>query len=93
LAAESDEENHPGAPGTARNEHVQDQWKDVKKYIFDMRYLGQLMRINLKLSVKKKTKTSPKPNKCEPAEWDVLPWEGLEKHLHDLTIHPCVSRM
>jgi hypothetical protein len=68
-----DEDNPPGAPGTAGNEHVQYQWKDVKKYTFDMRDLGQLMRINLKLSVKHITKTSPKPNKCKPAEWDALP--------------------
>jgi hypothetical protein len=55
--------------------------------------LGQFMRINLKLSVKHIIKTIPKPNKCEPAAWDIIPWEGQEKHLHDLPIHPCVSRM
>jgi hypothetical protein len=100
LAAEAeeeceDEETPTGTPGTAGNEHVQDQWKDIKKYTFDMRDLGQLMRINLKLSVKHTTNTSPPPNKCKPSEWNALPWEGLEKHSHsqDLPIDPCVSSM
>jgi hypothetical protein len=67
--------------------------KDVKKYTFDMRYLGQFMRINLKLSVKQVAKTIPKPNKCDQSVWDALAWEGLEKNLHDIPIHLCVSRM
>jgi hypothetical protein len=58
-----------------------------------MRDLGQLMRINLKLSVKHVAKTSPKPNKCDPSVWDTLALEGLEKHLHDIPIHTCVSLM
>jgi hypothetical protein len=98
LAAEAeeeseDEETPPGTPGPAGNDHIQDEWKDVKKYTFDMRDLGQLMRINLKLSVKYVAKTIPKPKKCDPSVWDALAWEGLEKHLHDIPIHPCVSRM
>jgi hypothetical protein len=93
LAAEADEESGdeetpPGTPGPVGNEIIQDDWKDVKKYTFDMRDLGQLMRINLKLSVKKVAKTSPKPNKCDPSVWDVLAWD-----LHDIPIHPCVSHM
>jgi hypothetical protein len=98
LAAEADEESEdeetpPGIPGPAGNENIQYEWKDVNKYIFDIRDLGQLMRINLKLSVKYVAKTIPKPNKCDPSAWDALAWEGLEKHLHDIPIHPCVSRM
>jgi hypothetical protein len=58
-----------------------------------MRNLGKLTRINLKLSVKHVAKTSPKPNKCDLSVWDALAWEGLEKHLHDIPTHPCVSRM
>jgi hypothetical protein len=58
-----------------------------------MRDLGQLMRINIKLLVKKVAKTSPKPNKGDPSEWDALAWEGVEKNLHAIPIHPCVSRM
>jgi hypothetical protein len=85
LAAEAeeeieDEENLPGAPRTAGNEQVKGQWKDINKYTFDMPDLGQLMRINLKLSVKHVTKTIPNLNKCEPTECDALPWEGMEKH-------------
>jgi hypothetical protein len=98
LAAEADEksedeETPPGTPGPASNESIQDEWKDVKKYTFDMRDLGQFMRINLKLSVKQVDKTTPKPNKCDPSEYDALPWEDLEKNLHDTPIHPCVSHM
>jgi hypothetical protein len=97
LAAEAaeesgDEETPPGIPGPVGNDNIQHEWKDVKKYTFDMRDLGQLMRINLKLSVKQVAKTSPKP-KFDPSEWDTLPWEGVEKNLHDIPIHPCVSRM
>jgi hypothetical protein len=58
-----------------------------------MRDLGQLMRITLKLSVKQVAKTSPMRNKCDPSVWDALAWEVLEKNLHDIPIHPCVSRM
>jgi hypothetical protein len=29
------EETPPGTPGTAENEHIQDQWKDVKKHTID----------------------------------------------------------
>jgi hypothetical protein len=58
-----------------------------------MHDLGQLMRINLKLSVKHVAKMSPTLNKCDPSVWDVLLWQGLEKHLHDIPIHSCVSRM
>jgi hypothetical protein len=88
-----DEETPPGTPGPAGNEHIQDEWKDVNKYTFDRRDLGHLMRINLKLPVKHVAKTIPKPNKCDPSVWDALTWEGLEKHQHDIPIHPCVSRM
>jgi hypothetical protein len=58
-----------------------------------MRDLGKLMRINIKLSVKQVANTSPKPNKCDPLEWDALAWEGVEKNLNDIPIHPCVSRV
>jgi hypothetical protein len=85
-----DEETPPGTPWPAGNESIEDEWKDIKKYTFDMRDLGQLMMINLKLSVKQVAKTSPKPNKCDPSEWDALPWESVEKNLNDIPIHPCV---
>jgi hypothetical protein len=58
-----------------------------------MRDLGQVMRINVKLSVKNVAKTSPNPNKCDPTEWDTLPWDGVEKNLEDVPIHPCISRL
>jgi hypothetical protein len=98
LATEADEESGdeetpPGTPGPTGNESIQDELKDVKNYTFGMRNLGQLMRINLKLSVKKVAKTSPKPNKCDPSVWDALAWKGLEKSLHDIPIHPCLSHM
>jgi hypothetical protein len=98
LAAEADEESGdeetpPGTSGPAGNESIEDEWKEIKKYTFDMRDLGQLMRINLKLSRKQVAKTSPKPNKYDPSEWDALAWEGVEKNVHDIPIHPCVSRM
>jgi hypothetical protein len=63
------------------------------KYTFDMHDLGQLMRINLKLSDKQVAKTSPKPSKCDPTEWDALPWDGVEKNLEDIPIHPCISHL
>jgi hypothetical protein len=88
-----DEETPPGTPGPTGNEHLHDERKDVKKHTFYMRDLGQLMRINLTLSVNHVTNTSPNPNKCDPSVWDALAWEGLEKDLHDIPIHPCVSRM
>jgi hypothetical protein len=73
LAAEAneesgDEETPPGTPGPDGNQSIDNEWKDIKKYTFDMRDLGQLMRINLKLSVKQVAKMSPKPNKCDPSE-------------------------
>jgi hypothetical protein len=79
LAAEADEESGdeetpPGTQGHAGNGSIQDEWKDVKKYTFYMRELGQLMRINLKLSVKQVAKTSPKPNTCDLSVWDALAW-------------------
>jgi hypothetical protein len=94
LAAEAEEEgedkeNHPGTAGTAENEHVQYQWKDVKKYKFDMRDLGQLMRINLKLSVKHVIKTSPKPNKCEPTVTSVSWWENRRRRRRLSTSRGC----
>jgi hypothetical protein len=52
-----------------------------------------MMRNNLKISVKKEAKTSPRPKICDPSEWDSLAWEGVEKNLHDIPIHHCVSRM
>jgi hypothetical protein len=58
-----------------------------------MRDLGQLMRINVKLSVKQVAKTSQKPNKCDPSEWDALPWDGVKKNLEYVPIHPCISRL
>jgi hypothetical protein len=58
-----------------------------------MHDLGQLMRISIKILVKQVAMASPKPNKYDPSEWDALPWEALEKNLHDIPIHPCVSRM
>jgi hypothetical protein len=98
LAAEANEESGyketpPGTPWPAGNESIEDEWKDINKYTFDMRDLGQLMMINLKLSVKQVAKTSPKPNKCDPSEWEALAWEGVEKNLNDIPIHPCISRM
>jgi hypothetical protein len=98
LAAEAkeeggDEETPPGTPGPAGNESIEDEWKDIKKYTFAMHDLGQLMRINIKLSVKQVSKTIPKPNKCDPSERDALPWEGVENNLNDIPIHPCVSCM
>jgi hypothetical protein len=98
LAAEADEESdveetHPGTPESAGHDSNVVQWKNIKRYTFDMRDLGQLMRINVKLLVKQVAKTSPKPNKCDPTEWDALPWDGVEKNLEDVHIHPCISRL
>jgi hypothetical protein len=98
LAAEAEEESeveetHPGTPGSAVNDSTVVQWKNIKRYIFDMRDIGQLMRINVKLSVKQVANTSPKPNKCDPMEWDTLPWDGVENNLEDVPIHPCISRL
>jgi hypothetical protein len=102
FAAEADEESGdeetppgtpPGTPGPAGNESIQDEWKDVEKYTFAMRDLGQLMRINIKLPVKQVTKMIRKPTKYDPQVWDALALEGLEKNLHGIPIHPCVSRM
>jgi hypothetical protein len=98
LAAEAEEESdveetHPGTPGSAFNDSTVVEWKNIKRYKFDMRGLGQLMRINVKLSVKQVATTSQKPNKCDPSEWDVLLWDGVEKNLEDVPIHPCISRL
>jgi hypothetical protein len=65
LVAEAEEESEveetrPGTPGSAVNDSTVVQWKNIKRYTFDMRDLGQLMRINVKLSVKQVAKTSPK---------------------------------
>jgi hypothetical protein len=35
-----DEETPPGTPWPASNESIEDEWKDIKKYTFDMRDLG-----------------------------------------------------
>jgi predicted AlkP superfamily phosphohydrolase/phosphomutase len=51
-----------------------------------MRRLGQLMRINLRLSVKQVAKTSPKLNKCDLWVWDALAWEVVEKNLHNIPL-------
>jgi hypothetical protein len=98
LAADADEETdvevtHPGTPESVVHDSTVVQWKNIKKYTFDMRDLGQLMRINVKLSVKHVSKTSPTPNKCDLEEWDALPWDGVEKYLEDIPIHPCISRL
>jgi hypothetical protein len=98
FAAEVDEESdveetHPGTPESAVHDSNVVQWKNIKRYTFDMRDLGQLMRINVKLSVKQVAKTSPKPNKWDPTEWDALPWDGVENNLEDVPIHPCISRL
>jgi hypothetical protein len=60
----------------AQEEITEDQWKDVKKYTLDIRELVQLIKVNMKLTVKKVYKKGPKPNKCDPLEWDALPWDG-----------------
>jgi hypothetical protein len=98
LVAEANEESGqeetpPGTPGPAGNDSIEDEWMDIKKYTFDMRDLWQLMRINLKLSVEKVSKTIPTPNRFDPLEWDALAWECVENKLNDIPIHPCVSRM
>jgi hypothetical protein len=100
LAAEAEaeeesevEETHPGTPGSAVNDSTVVQWNNIKRYTFDMRNIGQLMRINVKRSVKQVAKTSQKPKKCDPSEWDALPWDGVEKNLEDVPIHPCISRL
>jgi hypothetical protein len=41
------EETHPGTPGSAVNDSTVVQWKNIKRYTFDMRDLGELMRINV----------------------------------------------
>jgi hypothetical protein len=84
LAAEAEEESdveetHPGTPGSAVNDSTVVEWKNSKRYSFDIRDLGQFMRINVKPSVKQVAKTSQKPNKCDPSEWDALPWDGVKK--------------
>jgi hypothetical protein len=91
LAAEADDDSeventHPGTPGSAVHCSTGAQWKKIKRYTFDMRDLRKLMRINVKLSVKQVAKKSPKPNKCDPTEWDALPWDGVESNLEDVLI-------
>jgi hypothetical protein len=54
LAAEADkesedEETPPGTPGPAGNESIHDEWKDFKKYTFDMRYHSLFCHSVLKL--------------------------------------------
>jgi hypothetical protein len=54
LAAEAEEESeveetHPGTPGSSVHDSTVVQWKNIKRYTFDMRDIGQLMRINVKL--------------------------------------------
>jgi hypothetical protein len=94
LAAEAAEEDDSEeyysdmGGGGSEDPHVEYLWKDVKTYKFNMCDLGQLMRINLKLSVKKVPKKGPKLNKFDHSVWDALPWDGQEKHLHDLPIQP-----
>jgi hypothetical protein len=81
LEAEEDDDSEDDDSDTGdltEEQHVEDPWKDVKKYTFDMRDLGQLMKINLKLSVKKVYKKGPKPNKSDYLVWDALPWDGQE---------------
>jgi hypothetical protein len=58
-----------------------------------MKKLAQLIKVNLKITVKKVHKKAPKLAKCDPLEWDALPWDGTETKLQDLTLHPNMSHM
>jgi hypothetical protein len=73
------EDDYSDTGDLTEEQHVEDPWKGGKKYTFHMRDLGQLMKINLKLSVKKVSKKSPKPNACDHVVWDALPRDGQEK--------------
>jgi hypothetical protein len=55
--------------------------------------LAPLMMVTLKITVKKFYNTAPMLAKCDPSIWDALPWDGIEKQMQDLPIHPNLSRM
>jgi hypothetical protein len=98
LAAEAEEESeveetHPGTPGSEVHDSTVVQWKNIKRYTFDMRDLGQLMRINVKLSVKQVAKTSPNPNKCDPmvrTHFHGMAWKRIWKTYQSIHVyHAC----
>jgi hypothetical protein len=69
-----------------------DPWKNVKKYMIDMQQVVPLMKVHLKLTFKK-VHNGSMPNKAPPDHWDLLPWEGGEKKIQELPVHPCVYSM
>jgi hypothetical protein len=52
-----------------------------------------LMPIKEKRKKARELASEPEEEGEDPYVWDVLAWEGLEKYLHDIPIHPWVSRM
>jgi hypothetical protein len=101
LAAVADEESdveetHPGTPESAVHDCTVVQWKNIKRYTFDMRDLGQLMRINVKLLVKQVAKTSPHPKKCDPTaqrngtHFHGMAWKRIWKTYQSIHVyHAC----
>jgi hypothetical protein len=90
AAKEDDgEEYSSDTRGDTEDKHVEDPLKIVKKYTFNTCDLGQFMRINLKLSVKKVPKKGPKPSKCDHSVWNALPWDGQQKSKRPT--HPIIS--
>jgi hypothetical protein len=74
------EDNDSGTWDLTEEPHVEDPWKDVNRYTFNIRDLGQLMKINLKLSAEKFSKKGPKSNKFDHLVWGALPWDDQEKN-------------
>jgi hypothetical protein len=98
LAAEAKEESeveetHPGTPGSAVHDSTVVQWKNIKRYTFDMRDLGQLMRINVKLSVKQVAKRAQSPTNVTQrnvTHFHGMAWKRIWKMYQSIRVyHAC----
>jgi hypothetical protein len=87
------------APWTLNSAHAHlraqfsSPWKGIKGYTLNMEKLAPLMKVTMKITLKKVHKMAPKLIKCDTSVWDALPWDGTEKKMQDLPIHPSLSRM
>jgi hypothetical protein len=72
---------------------VEDPWKGVKGCTLNMKKLAPLMKVTTKITMKRVHKIAMELIKCDLLVWDALPWDGTEKKLQDLPIHPNLSRM